>query len=105
MNQRPAQQYIQADVLPPDPASVDWRQKRWQFKLYTEGTHILLPYHGLDDLDGPAFTLGQIGELLADLYGLIQQYYHLTKSRETQLPEFSLALRRVVPSGGALFPG
>lgn len=107
MHQRPAELYLQADVLPPHRGSIDWQHKPCQFKLYAEGTRLLLPYQGSHDLDDPSFTLGQMGEFLADLYGLLQQYYFIplaARNRGIQPPEFSLAFRRVVPSGGALFP-
>lgn len=105
------QTYIQAELLPPDAASVDWEHKPSPFKLYQNSVRLPLPYHlsqNQRDAHLPSLTLEQVGELLANSYSLLQQYYAPQKiATGMPIPQgqsSSLAFRRPVPSGGALFP-
>jgi hypothetical protein len=106
----PARQYVHAELLPPDSATVDWQHKPSQFKLYHNCAQLPLPYRtSQNQRDAPeaSLTLEQLGELLAEGYGLLQQCYSaqfpLAGIGITGQNGFS-ALRRSVPSGGALFP-
>ena len=100
MQENAAQRYIQADIQPPDPKEVDWKDKPLPFKLYRNCGHIPL-------------RRGQIGQMLIDIYGLTRQGQSIAKflpmlkyfpREETQVLPFHSTLLRPVPSGGALFP-
>src|SRR5579884_375318 len=103
----PAQEYVQAERMPPDMANVDWQHKPSQFKLYQHCKQIRLPYGSARKHDELSLTLEGVGEILSKSYGLLQESYAIElASAGTGISQGSSSRhhRRPVPSGGALFP-
>ena len=106
MESRPGKTYVQAELMPPPYYSKSARSARkFLFKHYVDADQIALPHPttSLETLDTRA-TFEQIGQLLFETYGLMQQVWILDANVEQAHPGFKDILRRPVPSGGALFP-
>ena len=108
-----AQRYIQANVRPPDMAEVNWNAAPRPFKLYRDCEQIPCSLtelaRGEKERDGNALSPSQMGQMLADIYGLTRQNHHFPvlpflHGNKAHALALHASLLRPVPSGGALFP-
>src|SRR5436305_920794 len=112
---------MQSNLIPPDPREVDWKAAPPLCKLYRNCEQIpcagteLAPVRSDKDTRSsggsiPGLGLGQIGQMLADIYGFTRQCYQpsilafLNMHEEYIYSLYPSLLLRSVPSGGALFP-
>lgn len=117
MQEHPAQNYLEANVQPPR-IGKHWSRAVLPFKLYRNNEQIKCTYEGLEQaeiLTENELERAQIGQMLADIYGLTRQSrtikdqgplshpYPFQQSR-TYTSAFNQPLLRPIPSGGALFP-
>src|SRR5581483_6609434 len=115
MQKHPGQNYLEADVQPP---RMGWKRGSMPrpFKLYRNCGQIKCTYESIEQpetLTESDLERAQMGQMLADIYGLTRQSHIIKEegllfqasfSQRTYTPAFHQALLRPIPSGGALFP-
>jgi SagB-type dehydrogenase family enzyme len=116
MQKHPAQSYIEADVQPP---RIGWHRntKPHPFKLYHNSEQIRCTYEAFETQEEQTESeceRAQIGQMLADIYGLTCQshiikeespFFQVPFARRNQnASAFHQTLLRPIPSGGVLFP-
>lgn len=116
--QYPGRHYLLTGARLPHLDHVDWQKAPRTFKLYRGCEQIALEYEQLEpprDMHDNTMTCQQLGQLLSDVYGFTRQLRtsgEIAVASTTPSPSYSpngqakrrAALRRPVPSGGALYP-
>lgn len=116
MQKYPGQNYLEANVQPP---KMGWKRSTMPcpFKIYRNCDQIKCTYESIEQaeaLTDSDVERVQMGQMLADIYGLTRQshvikeegpFFQAPSSQRTSTSAFHQALLRPVPSGGALFPG